>query len=102
MIGAVERTVAEGEKAAADAGDHAAAAKGQIARIEKGETVSGGLGRPMTTEEIMAVAGLSPSEIRHCRRLAALGDFAGHTRALDISPDGPLSVKPSWHPCRVT
>jgi hypothetical protein len=76
MIGAIERTSAKGEKAAADAGERAAAAKDRIARIEKGETVSGGLGRPRTRKELIA-PGWNPSDDRHVLRLAALDDFPG-------------------------
>jgi hypothetical protein len=76
LVGGIEGTISKGEKAAAYAGERAAAAKDWIARIEKGETVPGGLGRPLTSKDLIP-AGWSQSDVRHALRLAALGDFAG-------------------------
>ena len=49
VIGAAERAIANSEASAANAAVHAKAAKERVERIERGETVKGGLGKPLTT-----------------------------------------------------
>jgi hypothetical protein len=72
VIAAAERAIANGEAGSANAAAHAKAAK---ERIERGETVKGGLGKPLTREEaeaIMMKAGMSRSGIRRSVRMARL------------------------------
>jgi hypothetical protein len=38
-------------------------------RIERGETVEGGLGKPANVERIMREAGMTDADIRHCCNL---------------------------------
>lgn len=47
-----QQNIAGLEASAADAGAKAAAAKDRVARIERGEEVPGGLGKPFTAEDI--------------------------------------------------
>jgi hypothetical protein len=58
----------------------AAEARERIAKIEAGEDVPGGLGRPLTNAEMIAIlkaAGLTNVEIRHTRLLYNLIDVIG-------------------------
>ena len=61
---------------AADAAAHAAAIKERIGRIEKGETVPGGLGRPMTRADVIGFLGWTKSDERHARRLTEMDEDA--------------------------
>jgi hypothetical protein len=56
------------------------AARGQLARLDRGEEVSGGLGRSMTQEDcarILKAAGRTTSDIRHALDLAELSRIGG-------------------------
>jgi hypothetical protein len=63
-----ERKVAEGEAEMAKAASHRDAAKERRERLQRGEDVPGGLGKPLTREDlerIMREAGMTASDIRH-------------------------------------
>ena len=71
VIGAAERAIANSEASAANAAVHAKAAKERVERIERGETVKGGLGKPLTRKEaeaIMMQAGMTRADIRRSVR----------------------------------
>jgi hypothetical protein len=68
----VEGDIAKSQSAMEDVADRAAAAKDRIARIERGEAVAGGLGKP-EIKDLAKTLGLSRSEFRHMQRLAELG-----------------------------
>jgi hypothetical protein len=68
----VEGDIAKSQSAMEDVADRAAAAKDRIARIERGEAVAGGLGKP-AIKDLAKTLGLSRSEFRHMQRLAELG-----------------------------
>jgi hypothetical protein len=75
VIAAAERAIANGEAGAANAATHAKAAKERVERIELGETVKGGLGKPLTRKEaeaIMMKAGMTRAGIRRSVRMAQL------------------------------
>jgi hypothetical protein len=57
LVAGVESAIGRGRSAAAVAVVHAAAIKERIGRIEKGETIPGGLGRPMTRASLPSLAG---------------------------------------------
>jgi hypothetical protein len=64
------------------------AARGQLARLDRGEEVSGGLGRPMTQEDchrILKAAGWTTSDIRHAMDLAELSTIGGEQAFEDFS-----------------
>jgi hypothetical protein len=55
-------------------------AKERLAKIDRGEEVSGGLGKPMTREQFTAImneAGFTNADLRHCETVAELGEFDG-------------------------
>ncbi len=67
---------AEAEAEAAKAAAEAARAKERLDKLAKGEAVAGGLGKPATREDMLKIlkaAGMTLADIRHSRRLAALG-----------------------------
>jgi hypothetical protein len=66
------RIAADAESRAADAAMRAAVAKDRIERLAKGETVSGGLGKPMTRQDLLKAAGISESQARHLERAHSL------------------------------
>jgi hypothetical protein len=71
LLATTERTIANMESAAAKA----AAARDRVERLRRGEDVPGGVGKPLTLEDILDIlrkAGMTTAEIRHCEELAAL------------------------------
>jgi hypothetical protein len=70
-----ERKVVEGQAEMAKAATHRDAAKARRERLERGEDVLGGLGKPFTREDaerILREEGFTPSDIRHCVDLNTL------------------------------
>jgi hypothetical protein len=57
LVATTERAIASGQASAATAAAKADEARGRIARIEKGESVPGGLGRAQTYEDFERVLG---------------------------------------------
>lgn len=72
LLDKTQRTIASSEAAAKDAGAKAERAKERLAKIERGEDVQGGLGRPMTHEDFERISGMSKEQIQHCVNLAEL------------------------------
>jgi hypothetical protein len=75
LLAAAESTIARSQAAAAEAAGKAAQAKERIARIERGEAVDGGLGRPMTYDDMASIlkkAGWSDADIKHCEDMGEL------------------------------
>jgi hypothetical protein len=70
----VTDTMAQNEAAAAEAASNAMAAQNRIERIERGENVEGGLGRPMTHKKWIALTGFTPSDLRRVELVGALND----------------------------
>ena len=69
----VERVIADGDEKAAETSARANDARDRLARIDKGEEVSGGLGKPMTYEDMIAVlkqAGMTDRDLQRCRDVA--------------------------------
>jgi hypothetical protein len=60
------------EASAKDAAANAERAKERIAKIERGEDVAGGLGKPVDFETMLRKAGMSDEDIQHCKDLAEL------------------------------
>jgi hypothetical protein len=70
-----ERKVAEGQAAMATAASYRDAAKERRERLQRGEDVPGGLGKPFTREDatrILREAGWSARDIQHCINLNTL------------------------------
>jgi len=71
----VKGAIATGQAGAAAAAAKAEAARIRAERIRKGEDVAGGLGKPMTREEVEAILlanGFTKSGLHHAERLSAL------------------------------
>lgn len=77
LAGTVQRAIADGEAAAAQAIAQSDAAKERLARIDRGEDVSGGLGKPMTHEDMIAILrkeGFTDRDLRRCRTVAEIAE----------------------------
>jgi hypothetical protein len=72
-----ERAAAGNQVAAAKAAGNAAAAKDRAERIRKGEDVPGGLGKPLTREDMVRMLrekfGWTASDFRHMEAVTAIG-----------------------------
>jgi uncharacterized protein (DUF885 family) len=78
LIAVAERKVAEIEAERAKAAAYAEQANDRIARIERGEEVAGGLGKPMTYEDALAILRKAGFTKRDIRRLEAAGRASRH------------------------
>jgi hypothetical protein len=87
LAATTEHAIAENEAGAADASTKAAAARDRVERIDRGEDVQGGLGKPLTREDmerILLKAGLSRADIRHCYWLhGVFTELEKHAGAVD-------------------
>ncbi len=73
----VESKVTTGQAEMATAASHRDAAKERRERLQRGEDVPGGLGKPLTWEDaqrILGEAGFTASDIQHCLDLAKLSE----------------------------
>jgi hypothetical protein len=68
--------IAEMEAGAAQSAAVVDAAKERLAKIDRGEEVSGGLGKAMSVEDNLRAAGWATADIEHCRVLATLKEVA--------------------------
>jgi hypothetical protein len=76
----VERSIAENQKAAVEAGAKRAAVQDRLERLKKGENLPGGLGKPLTREDmeqILRKNGYTTADIRHSDLMAAFTDQVG-------------------------
>ena len=72
-----ERKALAAQVRATDAAGKVAAAQERLAKIERGEDVQGGLGKPMTVEDVMQImrdAGWTDADFQHSRDLNTLGN----------------------------
>jgi hypothetical protein len=76
LVAKAESKIVASEAEATKAAEHAAAAEGRVARIEKGETVAGGFGAPIDVRQILADAGWTEEDMRWASFLGALGENA--------------------------
>jgi hypothetical protein len=77
LAATAERVAAAGEAAATEAGANAAAAKERAARIRQGADVPGGLGKPMTYEdmiEYLRKSGFTNADLERMRLLTTLSE----------------------------
>jgi hypothetical protein len=61
--------------AALEASARADVAKERLARLDRGENVSGGLGKPLDLVAVLKAAGFTDREIQRCRDCALLGEI---------------------------
>jgi hypothetical protein len=78
LIASAERTKASSAPEHAKAVEEAARIKDRIARIERGEDVPGGLGRPLTLDGVM-----SKAEIARCRQVREVADAYGFNTLME-------------------
>jgi hypothetical protein len=81
-VAKTERTIAENKEAAANAKNHATAARDRITRLKNGEDVLGGLGKPVDMENTLAAAGWSKSDLRHSQRVHAVYELGAEEEYL--------------------
>jgi hypothetical protein len=72
LIAAAQRAVADGEAAATNAAAKAGHARERLAKIERGEDVAGGLGKPVDVEALMLANGFTKRDLRDMERLHEL------------------------------
>jgi hypothetical protein len=72
LIASAEAKKAEHERAAADAAEKVEAARERLAKIARGESVPGGLGKKLDIVALLKAAGWTPAMFRHARLLANL------------------------------
>lgn len=84
VIAGVERDVADGKARADNAATRATEAKDRIARIERGEDVQGGLGKPLDVLKVLREAGWTEAQIRDAQLLASLPEDARHELLKEI------------------
>jgi hypothetical protein len=69
LAATTEHAITQNESGTIEAATKAAVARERIERIDRGEDVQGGLGRPLTTDDLermLVKCGLTKSDIRHC------------------------------------
>jgi hypothetical protein len=72
LISAAQHAVAKGETAASNAASKADRAREQLTKIEQGEDVAGGLGKPVDIEALMLANGFTKRDLLNMRRLDTL------------------------------
>ena len=90
------RAAADVEARAKDAAGKAVAATNRIDRLDKGEPLTGGLGKPkVLTKQDFMKAGFTESDLRHCGDVAELCDLLGE-RALKWLSEGVVKATDRW------
>ena len=72
LIASAEAKLKGHESAAADAGEKLETAKNRLQRLQRGESVSGGLGKKLDIVAIMKAAGITPGDLRRMRLYGSL------------------------------
>jgi hypothetical protein len=75
LLADAERKIAQGHAEMATAAGHRDAAKERCERLERGEDVQGGLGKPFTREDferILLKAGCTKADLRHFEVVGAI------------------------------
>lgn len=75
-----ERTIADSEQAIINANEKVEIARNRVERLNNGEAVSGGLGKPRTREDTIGLMGLTPREARQFMESAELSECFGSDR----------------------
>jgi hypothetical protein len=80
LAAGAERAVTSSEAGRAQAAEYAASAEDRIAKIERGEDVQGGFGKPATREDferVLIEAGMSKRDIQRAVQVSAISDAFG-------------------------
>src|SRR5208282_6373409 len=72
MSAKIAGKIAKAEALRQHAGDNAARAKDRVARIERGEDVKGGLGKPLDPNKVLRDLGFTKADIDQCVQSAAI------------------------------
>lgn len=70
------KKIAEMEASTAKSAASVDAAKERLAKIDRGDEVSGGLSKPPSFEDILLASGLSKADIEHCRVVGTMNEAA--------------------------
>ena len=71
LLATAQRAIAEGEPLAADTAAKAQTAKDRLARVEKGEAITG-IPAPMTRADLLRISGMTEAQAQHCERVAGI------------------------------
>lgn len=74
---------AKDREAAAATGAQATEASERVGRLERGDDVPGGLGKPLDFESAVRAAGFTNSQLRHMQDVSAAADAFGLERVLE-------------------
>jgi hypothetical protein len=77
LIAQAEQARAASETAAAATAAQSADAQERVARLERGEDVPGGLGKPMSAKDIVAALGWTASDVRNAVNLHEICELGG-------------------------
>ena len=83
------RKIAEMEAGTAQSAAGVEAAKERLAKIDRGEEVSGGLGKATSLEDVLRAGGWTTAEIEHCRVVATMSEAALAEFKAAVSPSNP-------------
>jgi hypothetical protein len=72
LMGTAERVVATGQEQMAKADAARTIARDRIAKLKRGESVDGGLGKPVDFEKILRANGFTSRDIRRCLQMHEL------------------------------
>jgi hypothetical protein len=72
LIASAETKLKGHERAAADAGEKLETAKDRLQRLQRGESVPGGLGKRLDLPAIIKAAGITPSMLRRMRLFSSM------------------------------
>jgi hypothetical protein len=72
LLAAAERKIAANENGSCAAAEIAQAAKDRIDRLEQGESVAGGFGRPANLKDVMLELGFNRTDLRRMSQISAL------------------------------
>jgi hypothetical protein len=88
LIAAAKAKITEFEPSVAESTARHEAAKDRLEKIRRGESVAGGLGKPLDYRQFVAIlkeAGWTPSNMRHAELLATLSDAEFEAAAAALS-----------------
>jgi hypothetical protein len=87
LVAVAERTIARGQAGAAEAAAKAGEVKDRVERLKRGEDVPGGLGKPLTHEDLKRIfreAGWTNEDIRNAARWSEVCDALGFETAVNF------------------
>ena len=77
LAATAQQVASEARTQAENAAKKADAAKDRVARLKRGEAVTGGLGKPIDPERLSREAGMTTADIKRARQTRAIADLGG-------------------------